>query len=623
MSEGARDTAQALVGSADIARLAGVRRPAVSNWRRRFDDFPAPVGGSADRPLFGLEEIRDWCREHGKEFEADGADLLWQRVRTEVPDVRRTAFLAHAGRLLTGEVPREAGAPVEGWAALADQVLDAAAPEEVYERLAARWAALRSRAETDADLAAWMADLAEVGPGQRVLDPACGGGGLLVAAARRGAAATLGQERDADAAAIATARLVHRVTLNVTAVGDTLRAPHPALDAEPADAVLCDPPFRDRDWGHEELAEDPRWAFGLPPRGEGELAWVQHCLSRVRPGGRVVVTVPASVSYRPAGRRIRAALLRDGALRAVLEVPGDADEAGRQVWVLEGTGTGEGAPTRNRVLLAGALEREESLRLYLDFLQGSLPEDATRALVVEAADLVDDEVDLRPGRHLAEATRGRADVHYTPLLEELGAALARARELVPEVALEGAETPMTTLGALVDEGALELLRAPLTLAADGGDLPVLTVQDLRTGRPAGGRCRSAPGLVTTETGDVVVAETVRDAPVLVVSEAGAVLGPRLVAVRAAPGRIDPAFLARAVRPEAVAAGRTASGRADLRSLRIPALSPPEQRAYTRVWADLEEQREITERIAELGARLAELGDRGLREGAVRPRRAEA
>src|SRR5690554_909616 len=48
------------VTAADIARLAGVTRAAVSNWRRRHDDFPSPVGGTSSSPLFALDQVREW-----------------------------------------------------------------------------------------------------------------------------------------------------------------------------------------------------------------------------------------------------------------------------------------------------------------------------------------------------------------------------------------------------------------------------------------------------------------------------------------------------------------------------------------------------------------------------------
>ena len=38
------------VSAADIARLAGVSRGTVSNWRRRHADFPAPRGGTEANP---------------------------------------------------------------------------------------------------------------------------------------------------------------------------------------------------------------------------------------------------------------------------------------------------------------------------------------------------------------------------------------------------------------------------------------------------------------------------------------------------------------------------------------------------------------------------------------------
>ncbi|MYX71862.1 N-6 DNA methylase, partial [Streptomyces sp. SID3915] len=85
-----------------------------------------------------------------------------------------------------------------------------------------------------------------------------------------GPAALYAQEADAGLAALTALRLaLHsenasgtpsssgaaRGTITVR-TGDTLRA-----DAFPrlaADAVLCHPPFNERNWGHEELAYDPR-----------------------------------------------------------------------------------------------------------------------------------------------------------------------------------------------------------------------------------------------------------------------------------------------------------------------------------------------------------------------------
>jgi len=46
--------------AAAIARLAGVGRAAVSNWRRRYPGFPKPVGGSPTSPTFDRVEWLAW-----------------------------------------------------------------------------------------------------------------------------------------------------------------------------------------------------------------------------------------------------------------------------------------------------------------------------------------------------------------------------------------------------------------------------------------------------------------------------------------------------------------------------------------------------------------------------------
>ena len=67
----------AMVAAGDIARLAGVGRAAVSNWRRRFQDFPEPVGGTSSSPLFSLTEVETWLHGQGKlqELPADETQL--------------------------------------------------------------------------------------------------------------------------------------------------------------------------------------------------------------------------------------------------------------------------------------------------------------------------------------------------------------------------------------------------------------------------------------------------------------------------------------------------------------------------------------------------------------------
>ena len=89
------------VSLADIARIAGVRPSAVSNWRRRHDDFPEPVGGTDKNPRFGLAEIEGWLSREGKTSEITADERLWQAfdsVRGVLPAVDA---LVSAGVLLS------------------------------------------------------------------------------------------------------------------------------------------------------------------------------------------------------------------------------------------------------------------------------------------------------------------------------------------------------------------------------------------------------------------------------------------------------------------------------------------------------------------------------------------
>src|SRR5260221_9757166 len=93
------------VAAADIARLAGVGRSAVSNWRRRYAGFPQPVAGTMASPLFALAEVEAWLRGQGRLLEVPLVERAWQELRAQAgDDLRLAAALATAGeRLVAGQ----------------------------------------------------------------------------------------------------------------------------------------------------------------------------------------------------------------------------------------------------------------------------------------------------------------------------------------------------------------------------------------------------------------------------------------------------------------------------------------------------------------------------------------
>jgi type I restriction enzyme M protein len=43
-----------------------------------------------------------------------------------------------------------------------------------------------------------------------------------------------------------------------------------------ADVILANPPFKMSDWSGENLRQDVRWKFGMPPVNNANYAWIQH-----------------------------------------------------------------------------------------------------------------------------------------------------------------------------------------------------------------------------------------------------------------------------------------------------------------------------------------------------------
>ncbi len=168
--------------------------------------------------------------------------------------------------------------------------------------------------------------------GESVYDPACGTGGMLLECVNRlqernedyRTLTLYGQEKNLTSSSIARMNMfLHGIEDFQIIRGDTLRNPafFAADGLKTFDCVIANPPFSLEDWGAENWVNDPygRNIAGVPPKSNGDMAWVQHMIKSMNSAGRMTVVLPHGALFRKGAEgKIREALLRQDLLETVI-----------------------------------------------------------------------------------------------------------------------------------------------------------------------------------------------------------------------------------------------------------------------------------------------------------------
>jgi type I restriction enzyme M protein len=170
-------------------------------------------------------------------------------------------------------------------------------------------------------------------PGQgRVYDPCCGSGGMFVQSerfiedhqGRRSDIAIYGQERNHTTWRLCRMNLAVRgidADIKWNNEGSFLRD---EFATQKFDFVMANPPFNISDWWQGSLEGDARWAYGAPPQGNANFAWLQHILHHLAPRGTAgVVLANGSMSSQQSGEgEIRKALIEQDRVDCMVALPG-------------------------------------------------------------------------------------------------------------------------------------------------------------------------------------------------------------------------------------------------------------------------------------------------------------
>lgn len=164
----------------------------------------------------------------------------------------------------------------------------------------------------------------------RVYDPCCGSGGMFVQSEKfveshggqLGDISIYGQESNPTTRRLAIMNLALRhieADMGPEPFDTFRRDLHADLRA---DFVLANPPFNDSDWLRRD--DDVRWAYGVPPKGNANFAWVQHFIHHLSPQGMAgFVLANGSMSSNQSGEGdIRRAIIEADLVDCMVALPG-------------------------------------------------------------------------------------------------------------------------------------------------------------------------------------------------------------------------------------------------------------------------------------------------------------
>lgn len=493
---------QGQVSPSDIADIADLSRGAVSNWRKRADDFPKPIAGTDAKPLFSRQEVIKWLEARGKLKQDAGDTDVWAALNL----LRDSLSADQATKLvLSLAVARKTGVsdgielPDVDQATVA-RVQEAIERVDINELASAADSALkrlaRSQGKVGADLGfigsrttTLLANLAASLLGGVLYDPACGIGAALLEAVSLGARPTriVGHDINERALRIASGRAVlHGVDVDLTMTNVLFEDVAPSLRA---DVIILEPPFGLRLESSARFT-DMRFEFGVPPRGSADTAWLQHVVSHLAESGQGYVLSPTSMlSEYGEERAIRTELVRRGCVAAIVGLPGKLlphKPIPLALWVLRRPSK---TPASERILFIDASEEVAPENRTAAWLTDPAAREDIPHVEVPIADVLAAQSVLTPQRWVDQTDRDPEEVTHAYLKGRQGISdtMVRLQNVVSsfEHFATATKARVMTVGELADQGVLDIRAGrPAERYVDAPDelrLRIVTVVDIRDG----------------------------------------------------------------------------------------------------------------------------------------------
>ena len=185
---------------------------------------------------------------------------------------------------------------------------------------------------------------------------------------------------------------------------------------EKFDFIMANPPFNMKDWGKEQLKNDPRWIFGLPPKNNANYAWLSHIVSKLSSKGKAGIVL-ANGSLSSSGKeevQIRKNMVKENKVDAIITLPDklfyttgipasiwifNNDKKTNKILMLDGSQL-EGKMISKKLR---ELSKEDVLKFdqeYLKHLEGKDIEKIGFAKTIDKKELEENDYSFVPGRYV-------------------------------------------------------------------------------------------------------------------------------------------------------------------------------------------------------------------------------
>ncbi len=179
-----------------------------------------------------------------------------------------------------------------------------------------------------------------------IYDPAMGSGGFFISSDRfleenniSQNIMVFGQESNNTTRKLAVMNmLLHDLDFEFgESAADTLK--NDLFNGKKFNYVMANPPFNLKDWWSPTLTNDPRWIYGIPPKGNANYAWISHIFSHLDDDGKAAIVLSNGTMTGTSKEEfaIRYGLITDNFLDCIIALPTQLfknTQIGACIWIL-------------------------------------------------------------------------------------------------------------------------------------------------------------------------------------------------------------------------------------------------------------------------------------------------